>query len=182
MRDIIIAFILPESPVAACCGEADAYWADSSEVEEGRFAANITDKRADGPLGRSTNQPLIAIVDDDESVREATKDLMRSMGLAVEAFACGEDFLRSPHLSRTACLVADINMPGMSGLDLHRHLSVRNKSIPTILVTAYPNDSVRERALSAGVICYLEKPFSEDDLINGIRSAFAEAGDSGNGS
>jgi FixJ family two-component response regulator len=129
-----------------------------------------------------TNQRLIAIVDDDESVREATKDLMRSMGLAVEAFACGEDFLRSPHLSRTACLVADINMPGMSGLDLHRHLSARNKSIPTILVTAYPNDSVRVRALSAGVICYLEKPFSEDDLINGIRSAFADAGDSGNAS
>jgi FixJ family two-component response regulator len=125
------------------------------------------------------NQPLIAIVDDDESVREATKGLMRSMGLGVEAFACGEDFLRSPHLSRTACLVADVNMPGMSGLDLHRWLSARNKSIPTILITAYPNDSVRARALSGGVICYLAKPFGEDDLINCIRSALADAGDGG---
>jgi FixJ family two-component response regulator len=128
------------------------------------------------------NQPLIAIVDDDESVREATKGLMRSMGLAVEAFACGEDFLRSPHLSRTACLVADVNMPGMSGLDLHRRLSARNKSIPTILITAYPNDSARARALSGGVICYLAKPFGEDDLINCIRSALADAGDGGSAS
>jgi FixJ family two-component response regulator len=128
------------------------------------------------------NQPLIAIVDDDESVREAIKDLMRSMGLAVEAFACGEDFLRSPHLSRTACLVADVNMPGMSGLDLHRQLSARNKSIPTILITAYPNDGVRARALSGGVICYLAKPFGEDDLINCIRSALADAGDGGSAS
>jgi FixJ family two-component response regulator len=128
------------------------------------------------------NQPLIAIVDDDESVREATKGLMRSMGLTAEAFACGEEFLRSPHLNRTACLVADIHMPGMSGLDLHRHLSARNKTIPTILITAYPNDSVRARALSAGVICYLAKPFSEDDLIKCIRSALADAGDGGSAS
>ena len=127
-------------------------------------------------------QPLIAIVDDDESVREATKGLMRSMGLAVETFACGEEFLRSPHLSRTACLVADVHMPGMSGLDLHRHLSARNKSIPTILITAYPNDSVRARALSAGVICYLAKPFSEDDLIKCIHSAIADAGHGGTAS
>jgi FixJ family two-component response regulator len=128
------------------------------------------------------NKPLIAIVDDDDSVREATKGLMRSMGLAAEAFACGEDFLRSPHLCRTACLVADVNMPGMSGLDLHRSLSARNKSIPTILITAYPNDSVRARALSAGVIGYLAKPFSEDDLLGCIRSALGQGEDGGSAS
>jgi FixJ family two-component response regulator len=117
---------------------------------------------------------LIAIVDDDESVREATKGLMRSMGLAAEAFSSGEEFLRSPHLNRTTCLITDVNMPGMSGLDLYRHVSGPSKSIPTIMITAYPNDTVRARALEAGVLCYLVKPFSEDDLLDCIRSVLAD--------
>jgi FixJ family two-component response regulator len=118
--------------------------------------------------------PLIAVVDDDESVREATKGLMRSMGFAVEVFPSGEDFLKSPDLSHTACLVADVNMPGMSGLDLHDHVSALHKRIPTILMTAYPNDSNRKRALAAGVGCYLVKPFSEDELFNCIRKALEQ--------
>jgi FixJ family two-component response regulator len=117
---------------------------------------------------------LIAIVDDDESVREATKGLIRSVGLAAEAFRSGEDFLRSPHLGRAACLVTDVNMPGMSGLDLHRRVATVGKGIPTILITAYPNDSVRARALSAGIICYLIKPFSEEELLRCIRFALDE--------
>jgi FixJ family two-component response regulator len=121
-------------------------------------------------------QPFIAIVDDDESVREAVKGLVRSIGLSAEAFASAEDFLRSPHLSRAACLVTDLNMPGMSGLDLHCHLTMVRKSIPTVLITAYPTDSVRARALSAGVICYLAKPFSEDDLLDCVRSALDGGG------
>jgi FixJ family two-component response regulator len=125
-------------------------------------------------------QPFIAVVDDDESVREATKGLIRSMGLAAEAFASGEEFLRSPCLGRTACLVADVNMPGMSGLDLHRRVAALPRSIPTVLITAYPNDSVRARALSAGVIGYLAKPFSEDDLLNCIRAALDHQRDDGN--
>jgi FixJ family two-component response regulator len=120
---------------------------------------------------------LIAIVDDDESVREATKGLMRSVGLAVEAFSSGEDFLRSPHLGRTACVVTDINMPGMSGLDLHRRIEALDKKIPTILITAYPNEGVRARALSAGVVCYLVKPFSKEELLHCIRSALDSAQD-----
>ena len=137
---------------------------------------------ASAHLAVRKKQPLIAIVDDDESVREATKGLMRSMGHAAEAFSSGEDFLRSPHLSRTACLVADVNMPGMSGLDLHRHVSSVTESIPTILITAYPNDNVRARALTAGVIGYLIKPFSEDELLGCVRSALAQEGDGGNAS
>ncbi|HEY2184634.1 MAG TPA: response regulator [Xanthobacteraceae bacterium] len=125
---------------------------------------------------------LIAIVDDDESVREALKALMRSMGLAAEAFSGGEEFLRSPDLGRTACLVADINMPGMSGIDLHRHVSALSQSIPTILITAYPNETARARALSAGVVAYLVKPFSEDDLLSFIRTALARPGDGGSAS
>ena len=115
-------------------------------------------------------KPLISIVDDDESVREAAKGLMKSLGYTAETFPSAEDFLRSQQVPRTACLIADVNMPGMSGLDLHRHLSTSGKRIPTILITAYPDNSVRERALNAGVICYLSKPFDEGDLLSCIHS------------
>jgi len=118
-------------------------------------------------------KPLISIVDDDESIREATKGLMRSLGFAAEAFASADDFLRSPHLHQTACLVADVNMPGMSGLDLSRSLVASGESIPTILITAYPNEIVRARGLGAGVVGYLTKPFGEDDLLACIHSALA---------
>jgi len=120
--------------------------------------------------------PLIAIVDDDESVREATKSLMQSLGFAAETFPSGEDFLAGPHLARTDCLVADVNMPGMTGLDLHRRLIAAGRNIPTILITAYPNESVRSRALNGGVISYLIKPCDEQDLLLSIRSALADAG------
>ena len=126
------------------------------------------------------NEPrLIAVVDDDESVREATKGLIRSMGFAAEAFPSGEDFLRSPHLSWAACLVTDVNMPGMSGFDLYHRVAALPKSIPTILMTAYPNDKVRECALSAGIVCYLVKPFSEGELLNCIGSVVSLEGDGG---
>jgi FixJ family two-component response regulator len=114
---------------------------------------------------------LISIVDDDESVREAAKGLMKSLGYAAETFPSAEDFLQSQQAPRTACLIADVNMPGMSGLDLHRHLSTSGKRIPTILITAYPDNGVRDRALNAGIICYLSKPFDEGDLLSCIHSA-----------
>jgi FixJ family two-component response regulator len=116
-------------------------------------------------------QCLIAVVDDDEAVREAVKGLMRSVGFSVEAFSSGEEFLQSPYLGRTSCLVADFNMPGMNGLELHHHVSALEEKIPTILITAYPSDSNRTRALEAGVSSYLAKPFSEDELLRSVRSA-----------
>ena len=116
-------------------------------------------------------KPLISIVEDDESVREAIKGLMRSLGYRVEAVASAQEFLSSRHVRRTSCLIADMQMPGMTGLGLHRHLSASGEPIPTILITAYPDNGVRERALSAGVIGYLSKPFEEDDLLACIRSA-----------
>ena len=116
-------------------------------------------------------KPLISIVDDDESMREALKGLMKSLGHRVEGAASAEEFLRSPHICRTSCLIADVQMPGMTGLDLHRHLSASGKPIPTILITAYPDDSVRERAVAAGAIGYLSKPFDESDLLACVRSA-----------
>ena len=114
---------------------------------------------------------LISIVDDDEPMREAVKGLMKSLGYRVEVAASAEEFLRSPYVRRTSCLIADVQMPGMTGLDLHCHLSASGKGIPTVLITAYPDDSVRERALAAGVIGYLSKPFDETDLLACIRSA-----------
>jgi FixJ family two-component response regulator len=120
-------------------------------------------------------KPLISIIDDDESVRDAIKGLMRSLGYRVEAVASAQEFLSSRHVRRTSCLITDMQMPGMTGLELHQRLSTSGKSIPSILITAYPDDGVRERALSAGVIGYLSKPFEEDDLLACIRSALTHA-------
>lgn len=120
-------------------------------------------------------QCLIAVVDDDEDVREATRGLMRSLGFAVDAFPSGEDFLRSANFDRTACLVADINMPGMTGLELHHKVSARTKDIPTILITGHPNDNCRKRALEAGVVRYLTKPVSEEELLSSINLALGRS-------
>ena len=120
-------------------------------------------------------KPLISIVDDDESIREAVKGLMKSLGYRVEVAASADEFLRSPLVRRTSCLIADVQMPGMTGLDLHRHLSASGKVIPTVLITAYPDDGVRERALAAGVIGYLSKPFDDNDLLACIRAALTNA-------
>jgi FixJ family two-component response regulator len=119
--------------------------------------------------------PIVAIVDDDEAVGNAIKVLMRSIGLVAQAFSSGEEFLRSPELRRTGCLVVDFDMPKMTGLDLHNNLSRSGKDIPTVMITAYPNDDIRDRALQAGVICYLPKPFGESDLLNCIQIALDRA-------
>jgi FixJ family two-component response regulator len=119
--------------------------------------------------------PIVAIVDDDEAVGNAIKVLMRSMGLVAQAFSSGEEFLRSPELIRTGCLVVDFDMPKMNGLDLHNNLSRLGKEIPTILITAYPSDDVRARALQAGIICHLTKPFDESELLNCIQTALDRA-------
>src|SRR5271156_4373442 len=97
----------------------------------------------------------ISIVDDDLSVREATMNLLRAMGLAVEMFPSAEDFLGSDAINRTSCLITDMRMPGMSGLELHNHLVASGTLIPTILITAFPNDTDHARAREVGIICYL---------------------------
>ena len=115
-------------------------------------------------------KPLISVVDDDESMREAVRGLMKSLGYTAEAFASAEEFLSSRQAPRTSCLIADVQMPGMSGPELYDGLVASGKPIPTILITAYPDARVRERALQAGVVGYLIKPFSEDDLLGCIQS------------
>lgn len=123
-----------------------------------------------------SDDTLISIVDDDESVREALKGLMRSFGFAVEAFPSALEFLASPRLRDTSCLIADVNMPLMSGVELHRRLVQLGQVIPTILITAYPDDNIRARALKDGVVCYLTKPFDENDVLKCVRSALDPGG------
>ena len=118
-----------------------------------------------------TTKPLISFVNDDESMREAIKGLMKSLGYTSQAFASAEEFLNSRQLPRTSCLITDVQMPGMTGLELHRHLVAFGKTIPTILITAFPDDSARDRALGDGVVCYLSKPFDENELLACIRSS-----------
>ena len=115
--------------------------------------------------------PLISIVDDDETVREGTVDLFKSMGFVVATYPSAADFLNSTHLHNTSCLIADVQMPGMSGFELHNRLVMSGNIIPTILITAYPDDRARSRALQAGVTCYLVKPFSYKDLLTCVRKA-----------
>jgi FixJ family two-component response regulator len=127
------------------------------------------------------NKPVIAIVDDDESVREAMVSLMRALGFLVKAFPCAEDFLKSDAAQRTDCLIADVRMPGMTGLELYRHLVAAGKPIPTVLITAHSDDGVRARALKDGIICHLTKPFREDELLGCIRSALDHGKKEGKG-
>jgi FixJ family two-component response regulator len=114
---------------------------------------------------------VISIVDDDPSVREGTVDLINAMGFIAEAFERPEDFLKSNRLHSTSCLIADVRMPGMTGIELHSRLVGSGNMIPTILITAFPDERDRSRALKAGVICYLAKPFKDDDLLACVRSA-----------
>ena len=114
---------------------------------------------------------LISVVEDDQPFRESMRKLMTVLGYTVQAFSSATEFLKSPVLTETACLVTDVQMPGMSGVELHRHLIDRGQVIPTILVTAYPDETARNRALKDGVVCYLSKPVDDEHLERCLRSA-----------
>jgi FixJ family two-component response regulator len=102
--------------------------------------------------------------------------LMRSLGYSVEAFPTAADFLASTRLAETACLIADVHMPGMTGLELHRRLIEAGHAIPAILVTAYPDEDVKARALKDGVVCYLRKPVDQEQLLRCVRAALGSGG------
>jgi FixJ family two-component response regulator len=119
--------------------------------------------------------PLITIVDDDEDVLVSITSLMESLGFSTEAFSSAADFLASSSLVDSDCLIADVQMPRMTGIELHRHLMQSGHAIPTILITAYPDDSMQARALAQGVICYLPKPIDENGLLRCIRFALEYA-------
>ena len=115
----------------------------------------------------------ISVVDDDESFRDSMRRLLNALDYSAAVFPSAADFLASPIFAATACLVADVHMPAMTGVELYEHLIEAGRAVPTILVTAYPNDRVRERMLALGVECYLPKPLVEAELIDCLRSAVA---------
>jgi len=117
-------------------------------------------------------QRLISVVDDDQPCRESLRRLLKSLAFRADVFSSAADFLASPRLSETGCLIADIHMPAMTGLELYRRLVESGRAMPTILVTGYPNDADRARALADGVVCYLRKPIDEQDLAQCLRTAF----------
>ena len=117
------------------------------------------------------NAPVISIIDDDESVRAATNGLVRSLGFTALAFASADEFLRSPRLSETSCVITDIQMPGMGGLELQSILIATGKNVPIIFITAFPDEKIRTRALNAGAVGFLSKPFEVSALVQCIDSA-----------
>jgi FixJ family two-component response regulator len=115
--------------------------------------------------------PTIAIIDDDESVRTATENLMRSLGLGACTFGSAEEFLQAPDLGGASCLIVDVNMPGMSGLELQQRLLVEGRKVPMIFITAFPQERLRRQAVEAGAVGFLSKPFDGCKLIECIGNA-----------
>src|SRR5215831_17608157 len=113
---------------------------------------------------------MISIIDDDDSVRESLRRLMRSVGFAVNVFASAEEFLDSDRLRNTDCLILDVRLPGMSGLELQRHLATSHSDIPIIFITSYEDDDVRARALNAGAVDYFLKRFNDENLLDAIEA------------
>jgi FixJ family two-component response regulator len=109
--------------------------------------------------------PLISIIDDEASVREATARLVRALGYATETYACAEDYLRAGATNGTACVITDLQMRGLSGIDLQKRITASGARIPVIIMTAYSNDEIRRRALDAGASGFLTKPLDENKLI-----------------
>jgi len=118
--------------------------------------------------------PLISVVDDDDSVRESLEGLIRSIGFTAKVFASAEEFLNSDHLRDTNCLILDVRLPGMNGIELHRHLVANQHDLPVIFITAHgSDDEARSRALRDGAVDYLIKPFGEDALLNAVDVALS---------
>lgn len=119
----------------------------------------------------SQAEPVITIIDDDDSVLAATRLLVTSFGFETRAFSSAEEFLQSSSLDETACLISDVHMPRVSGIELQQLLRSQGRDIPTILMTAFSNENVKSRALAGGAICFLIKPFDSSVLLGCIKSA-----------
>ena len=115
--------------------------------------------------------PLMAIVDDDDALRTSLDDLLQSVGLRVQGFASAEAFMQAPHAPEAACLLLDVRLPGMNGLELQRQMMAANWQIPIIFITSHVDDEARAQALAAGAVAFLYKPCREDDLFNAIDAA-----------
>jgi len=122
-------------------------------------------------MDMQTKTKLVAIVDDDDSMRSALQGLLKAVGLPAQAFASAEEFLKSGQQRQTACLIADIRMPGMSGLELQSQLNAEHCRIPTIFITAHGDAKLRMQALRAGAVEFLAKPFDDEALLESVRGA-----------
>jgi len=121
----------------------------------------------------ATERPLLSVVDDDEMLRESLPDLLREFGFAAQAFSSGQEFLSSDDLDQTRCLILDVAMPGMSGLDLQEELKRRGQAIPIIFITAQKDEDIRKRALRQGAVKFLYKPFSDTALLDAVNAALS---------
>jgi FixJ family two-component response regulator len=133
---------------------------------ESRLQHHSKEKKAD-----LSQAPMISIIDDDPSVREATDGLVRSLGYRAATFASADDYLQSDRVSDTSCVIADIQMPGLSGVELQSLLVARGNRTPMIFVTAFPEERIRKKVLEAGAIGFLSKPFDEERLIEHLQTA-----------
>jgi FixJ family two-component response regulator len=122
-------------------------------------------------MGTNGNTKLVAIVDDDDLMRTAVQGLLKSVGWQARTFASAEEFLQSGQYRQTACLIADIRMPGMSGLELQSRLNAEHCRIPTIFITAHGDAKMRLQALRAGAVEFLAKPFNDEALLESVRAA-----------
>ena len=134
-------------------------------------AGNSSPLRLDIEDQQLQNSPLISIIDDDESMRCAVKSLVTSLGLNARTFASAEEFLRSSQVEHTSCLITDLQMPGLNGVELQRMLLAQGHHIPIIFMTAFPEERMRTRAIEAGALGFLSKPFESQMLINLIEKA-----------
>jgi FixJ family two-component response regulator len=122
-------------------------------------------------MAKERKAKMVAIVDDDEAFRAAVQRLLKSAGFAARSFSCAEDFLNSGKQHATACLIADIRMPGMSGLDLQARLNAEDCPIPTIFITAHGDEKMRLQAMRGGAVKFLAKPFDDGTLLESVRAA-----------
>lgn len=125
------------------------------------------------PENSAAEASLVSVVDDDESVRESLPDLLREFGFSARTFSTAQEFLSSDSIGETKCLILDLAMPGMSGLDLQHELRRRGQNIPVIFITAHKDDAVREQALKDGAVNFLYKPFSDTALLDALKAAFS---------
>jgi FixJ family two-component response regulator len=133
--------------------------------------SDVQDLLREGGKARVPEIQKVSIVDDDESVREALRNLLKSVGFQADAFASAEEFLAAGELAGTACLILDVRMPGMSGIELQDRLSESRRVLPIVFISAHADEEARARALENGAIEFLQKPFSDEALLRAIDAA-----------
>jgi FixJ family two-component response regulator len=121
----------------------------------------------------ATVRPLLSVVDDDEMLRESLPDLLREVGFEARAFSSGQEFLSSKYVVETRCLILDVAMPGMSGLDLQEELKRRGQAIPIVFITGQKDEYIRKQALRKGAVKFLYKPFSDSVLLDAVNEALS---------